>query len=80
MNISRSKSQFAMSFFEKETVFVLLFNEVAHDVGSAIGRIIINYQNMKRLFEGKNGIDDSFNVFALFVSGYNYDAVGQSEK
>ena len=75
-DVCRSQSQLAAAFYEEHAVGELIRHQPLDDVGSAIGRAVVDDQDIKGvLLSGGDGADDVLDVFLLVVGRDDDDAV-----
>src|SRR5450755_1591920 len=70
MDISSSKTQFALPDFQKKLMGIFLL-KTANDIGSSIRGTVVNNENVEILIQRKNGFHYSRNIL-LFIIGW-YD-------
>jgi len=79
VNVGRSQSQLALALVEVDAPRVL-FLGLAHEVGGAVGRIVVDDQHVKALRQRDHGFEDGLDVFALLKRGNDDQRVGHSAK
>ena len=71
-NVCCAKAEFASALHQVQFVFELVGHQALYNVCGAIGRPVVNDQNMKAMFgQTDYGAYDILNVF-FFVVGRNY--------
>ena len=73
-DIGRTKTEFARAFDDVYTPGVLR-HFFAHDGGGAVGRVVVNHEDVERRVEGQYGIYDGGCIFLLVIHGDDYESV-----
>ena len=74
-NISCAKAELAATLNDEQTVLKLVCHQPFNDVGGAIGRSVIDNQNVECFFQTHHGADNLFDVFLLVIGRNNHNAV-----
>ena len=71
IEVGSAKSQFALAFNDKQSLREL-FHQSLHNIGRAVGRIVLNDEHIELFWKRKDLADNGLNVFFLVVSRCNY--------
>ena len=71
MNVGRSKSKFPFSLFNKKPVWELLY-EFLHNIGGAIGAVVLNDKDMEKHRKIKDITNDFLDILFLVICRDDY--------
>ena len=74
-NIGSAQTQFTAPFQQEQPVAELPVHQSLHNLCRAVGRTVVNDQDMKLLFQSEHGPDNLLDVLLLVVGGDDNNAV-----
>ena len=74
-DIRRAQSKFSLALHEVEPIGKLRSLQVFHDLRRAVGRAVVDNQNVKPVGQLHHGADNRLHVFLLVIGGDNDNAV-----
>ena len=73
-DVGGAEAELSLAFHHEEAVGEFLLH-TAHDVGSAVGRVVLDDEDVEIFFKAEHRTDNVLDVLLFIISRYDDDAV-----